>query len=413
MTRSFRAEWVALFLTLVLVVGLCACGNDSGTNPKNDTDGTDNNPGDTSDGNNSAITSDVFVSTDMVTLDSAEVRFDELAETSSADQARQALVAELTAQSNVAGAKLFEDGYTIMVKFDNGTFGAINTLNYDALNESVTSFTGPPEIDRCALGKISSLKVSGGMSEVVFDNIPSHKQVLVLNISQPDLPGNSTAANWVRWIFQQAGWNPNDITVKTRGTRTATNITPEDFFELGDYGMVFIFAHGMYGRFGEDEPTRYYLQLGTANSYGSTYASQLREAALSGQIVVCDGDFYMRMDLLQDVLNTPEHGMVFLIGSQGSTASGTFLEDMNGRFFGWAGVPMAIDSYETLKTTDPIYDGIQTGDFRCRGLLRRIAGCHEYQPGWRNRDILDDPADRRYVSTCLGGTQHPEYVRSG
>lgn len=333
----------------MLIIGLCACGNDSGTNPTNNDPGGTDDPGDTTDGNNSVIISDVFISNDMATLDSAEVRFDELVRTSSADQARQKLVTELSAQSNVAGATLFEDGYTIMVKFDNGTYGAINTLDYDVLNESVTEFTGPPAIDRRVLSKISAQKASGAMSEVVFDNIPSHKQVLVLNISQPDLPGNSTAATWIHWLFQQAGWKPNDITVKTRGSRTATSITPEDFFELDDYGMVFIFAHGMYGRFGEDDPTRYYLQLGTANSYGSTYAAELREAALSGQIVVCDGDFYMRMDLLQNVLNTPEHGMVFLIGSQGSTASGTFLKDMYGRFFGWEGVPKAVDSYGTLK----------------------------------------------------------------
>ena len=346
-----RQKWWGQLFFIVMFSCVCiSCGGDSGSNPVDDNDENNNDNLDIVNGNNSEITSDVFSSDDLNTLDAAEARFETLISSSTPDQARQTLVAELASQSDITDTKLFEDGYTIMVKFENGTYGAVNTLDYNALNETAAGYEGPPAGKRntSATGKVS--KAAGVHGDVVFDNIPSTKKILILNISQPDLPGNSTAVSWIRWLFLEAGWDTNDITVKTRSTRNATNIMPEDFFELEDYGIVFIFAHGIYGSFDDDDQTSYYLQLGSANTVGSSaYTSELKQAVRDGQIVICDGDYYMRMDLLTQVLATPDRGMVFLIGSRGYNASGTFQKDMYGRFFGWDDVPMPMDSYQTLR----------------------------------------------------------------
>jgi hypothetical protein len=335
MYRRTWPWWIRFVVLSFFVLGLVSCGSDS--KKKNPVD----------DGDDDDITG-IWSESDLSTLDTAETRLDALTATSTTEQARAALVAELKTKAGVDSVTLFEDGYTIMVKFDDGMYGAVNTLDYDALNESVSSYSGPSALKQTFSEKTAH--TASVSADVVFTEIPSTKKILFLNISQPDLPKNSIAIQWVERSFLNAGWNADDIVVKTRDSKTSIGILPEDVFDVEDYGIVFIFAQGMYGSFREGDPSRYYLQLGSKNVFGKEYENQLRQFVLTGQLVVCDGDFYMRTDLLQYNLDLSDRSMVFLIGSYGTDASGTYLNKTNGHFFGWNGVPQPIDSYNALTS---------------------------------------------------------------
>lgn len=342
MARVYKLNWLKCILLLTMVLFMATCGSDSKKNPVND---GDNNNNENNGGNNSNVTSDIWITGNLGVLDSAEARYETLVVTSTPEQAREKLVTELSAKSGVTKAKLFEDGFTIMLKFEDGTYGAVNTLDYKALNASVTNYSTPKSVMRDV---IKSQKPLSSLDDVVFDDITSSKKVLFLNVSQPNFPKNSTAIERTKKSFLDAGWDIQDIDVKSRSSRTDTSLKPEDFFDLKEYGVIFIFAEGIYGSFNEGEPSQYYLQLGSSNSLGSAYATMLKDAALKGQIIICDGDFYMRADLLQQALNLPKTSMVFLIGARGTAASSAFLGKTNGHFFGWDDVPLPIDSYNAL-----------------------------------------------------------------
>jgi hypothetical protein len=411
-------------LVLVLILSLCAvsCGGGSKKNPVNGDGNGNDNQGNTG-GNNSSIISGVWSANDLGILDSAESRFDILASSTTPDQARKTLVSELASKPGVAGAKLFEDGYTIMVKFADGTYGAVNTLDYNKLNASASGYSGPPAAKRTGKGKRAASAFSGKRTDIVFDNIPSTKKILFLNISQPDLPHNSTAIAWVKNSFLKAGWDIADIIVKTRATKTSKDVMPEDFFELEEYGTVFIFAHGIFGSFNEGDPARYYLQLGSANTTGSTYADKLEQAAKTGQIIICDGDYYMRTDLVRQVLKKPENGMIFLVGSRGNDAAAAFLDKMSGRFYGWDDVPLPIDSYRILtelvnrivtsnpvKSDNEIYfdDTLKitsvNPDGRTTTFQMTPTDGHMYFPAWINVSIESFSAPRN-AADCTAGVQ--------
>ncbi len=221
----------------------------------------------------------------------ARTEYNSLKETLSAEEARTTLVNALNDDTpGIAAARLFEDGSTIFIQFERGTFGALVTADFGALAE------GAGDIDLEGLLESASAKSVADPSPaktmprshtISSARIPDETRILLLNPASSlaaDTIGHMTAAEI---LFARRGWdtdtkldevmrhnsmyNPpalfegddpiaiftgNDTSSKQSavlaGQALQAKVTswepePNHLLDLEEYGIIIILAHGLYG----------------------------------------------------------------------------------------------------------------------------------------------------------------------
>ncbi len=343
--KSWSKSCVML-LCICCSVLFFACGSDGGSNNPVDSSAEDDGSG----GSGSSEENVPLLTTEQVTiLQNASEIFETLIQTESRENARQTIVEKLNETDGVKTAKLMEDEVTVWIMYDDGMSSVLYTVDFDALNAHVSEIdydTLKPAVKKspAEFPKISAI------GSVEHDLAPEAYKVLMLNNCEPTVP-SANNANKLHDILINAGWLDDDIVMKTREDRYDTSIQPGDVFGLGEYGIVVIYAHGIYGTPPDSSVTNHYhyLQICSSLSDEDPLAPQYREWALSGQLVLSDKcGVFIRNDLLFTLIETMPRSIVFFNVCWGWASSSVFSARNCGAFFGWDDMAMAADVYPSL-----------------------------------------------------------------
>ena len=280
---------------------------------------------------------------DVLIIEQAMSGFETTVQESSLAVAREDLVETLNNTEGVFRATLFEDGYTVFAKMDDGEYVAINTADTDELQGDIESVLRDLEsyVQKAESANRSEAKSSSAQYARQMD-IPTSKKTLFLNISAPEFPLDASVIATARRYLTSQGWDENeDIVELSRSSFTDKSITPDTMFELGDYGLISIFAHGFYGapnvveaKAANDEPPAeedsgpkyYYIQCCSAGDYrgivGTDRIAQWKEWRKQGKLIPMvtrnlTQDFMLRSDLLEEYMATLPNSAVYLTSCYG------------------------------------------------------------------------------------------------
>jgi|GEM_PF-2528612 len=328
----------------------------------------------------------IFSAIDDQILQSAGAQYQALRASLSPEAARVSLVNNLNSREGVAKAHLGIDRYTIFIDYKDGDSAAVVTQEYDEEPASGISYSPNSGwangLNMCA----SPISFAANLLDLAKDHFTGNpatpgpgipitatsKKVLILSPIS-DLKGPQACQEF----FLQNGWNPADITFKmstghspntipaedkgitiTSQTTTVTTATegsdyginpgallvkPEDFFNMGEYGVIIINAHGSYdNNFNEDN---IFLQCGQitkeALKSNDDYvrwkkAGKLKIAWCSETVI--SGDAYhvlIRGDLLREQMSTLASPYVEMATCWGYTFNSIFIDKGAQRFLSW------------------------------------------------------------------------------
>ena len=212
----------------------------------------------------------LFPAKDVETVRNAAVAFDELLKTNSREAARTALVQKLLNEDeNVDSAQLFEDGYSIYIEFKDGCAGIVDTTDHAALLERADEPDNGPWTQSDAVAKHADAGSPGARSPTAdrrfaaksSDGLdlqtPGSRTVKIIDAAGVTTPYCKIIAQNARQMLLDRGWDENDISLKTR---TDTSVTPQDFFQLNDAGIVILIGHTYHGTSKKTGQMMYFFQ---------------------------------------------------------------------------------------------------------------------------------------------------------
>ncbi len=278
-------------------------------------------------------------------------------------QARADLVAALAASEGVTQAKLFEDGYSVFAKFGDGAMAVMSTLDLKAMNNGVNNLHyGAVAKAPAGVTVSAAIPAANGNGAAKAQaktsseaHAPTTRKVLILDPAFPDAPGSLAAINAVTGSLKQRGWTDADIVIKTRSTSKSTDITPDDFLNLKNYGLVVIFAHALYGA--PEGDGSFYIQCCSAVDYHGVASEdrivQWNTWIAEGKLLLCgsesgDASYYMRSDLLPTMAGPLPDSLVYLVCPYGWKANQVFENKGCGAFFGWDNLMKWADAYSSF-----------------------------------------------------------------
>lgn len=309
--------------------------------------------------NNSTTASILSVNNQQI-LDEAGRSYTALRTTMTADNARTSLVASLN--NNYPGVKsagLFEDGYTIFIAFSDGGYGAINTI--EGLNEGLSSKQKNSRFQ-------GVFQLKNNVFRIKDTNTPSSKKAILLNAAAYEFSNNNTGIDTAREYLIQRGWNSNDIIVKSNDTPNASTLQPSDFFNLGQYGIVVIMAHGLYGSPPEiegDMPGNgsnkyFYIQCASSinwSQYDNNTTQQLIQWASQGKLINViqstdtssqvsskEGFIYIRQDILEEQMQLLPNSFVYLLSCSAWKGRQAFVNNSAGCVIAWDNPVKVVDA---------------------------------------------------------------------
>ena len=340
--------------------------------------------------NNSVKTPD-FSSTDGQVLTSAYTEYSTLKATSSPEQARQQLIQQLSTGNGVASAELGQDGYSIFVTYADGNEALVDT--YDDADYQTTETGDAPAgnfPDITAGGVNGSAADSNNFYFLNTDfslsntgiSVPSYsastsaatpskvnatsKKVLILAPIGPEGGNVTTTPDQCVTYLESHGWSESDITVDENSSNTPPgcfNVTPEDYFNLSDYGIILFFGHGDLGPVSPDlndltvpdtvnvnDNTQVYLQFANVSMETFNTDAQLQQwrdqkQILVGEVFNTGGttwySLFIRGDLLQQKMGKLPNSYVQLATCFGAYFQNVFINDGAGIFLGWDNVALA------------------------------------------------------------------------
>jgi len=265
----------------------------------------------------SGCSSEVMLSeADKDILDSASEEYSTLRGTMSPDEAREEIVEKLnTEYEGIESAVLGEDGYTIFIEFSDDDFAAIYTLepnelpppSSDGSDHFVHEETprAPDPFDNMIKQKF--LRQGERTSEDEEEKIiPQSNKVLILN---PLESGEIYVEEGIFTdYFKEYGWKDNDIDIKSPGE----NVTLEDYFGLGEYGIILFFGHGGYAKGFENNINYFYVQGCPANDTLFQNNPQYGEWKKEEKLIIVRHLYYdlnhpycvgIRLDLLKEMMD--------------------------------------------------------------------------------------------------------------
>jgi hypothetical protein len=322
----------------------------------------------------------VFSVIDEQILKSAAARYKASRASLSPEAARGLLVNNLNSQDGVAKATLGIDKYTIFIDYKDGDSAAVITRESEEEQTPETSYSPNTGLsNRLHVGASPISLVSNFLDSVknsftvaaapTGPGIPitaRSKKVLILSpISDLKAP------RACQEFFLQMGWNPADITFKMstgysdntipaedkglaitgQGPVYGINpgallVKPEDFFNLGEYGVIIINAHGAYSsNFDADNS---WLQCGqitkealASNNGKNDYARWKRDGklmiAFCSQTAMSDDAYQviLRGNLLREKMSTLASPYVEMATCFGYGFNSIFIDKGAQRFLSW------------------------------------------------------------------------------
>ena len=360
--------------------------------------------------NKNSATLPIFSDTDSQILVSAYTDYYILRQNSSPDVARQELVNKLNAEEGVEEAYLGADGTSIFFTYDDGFLGIIDTFDPDEKPQEKTSYlpndgsSGVPDFKATNLSL--SLTNTGVINKVTYvknsDTVEYQPQVSPLDaqpnqmtpksnkvlILQPICPGEdayTTTASELPALFAAKGWDYSDVDLKMntgeidddptprtyKGDGSGLlDVKPEDYYDLGRYGVILFFGHGATGDalynagYFEYSGDNFYLEFANITSQTLNENTQLRTWGLNKQIAFTllavatnakPNDLstriyrmYIRSDLLQEKMGQLPRSYVQLASCFGYGFSTVFMNNGAGMFMSWDNkvIPVIADDNE-------------------------------------------------------------------
>jgi len=305
----------------------------------------------------SGCSSEVMLSeADKEILDTATQEYSALRGTMSPNEVRAELVEKLnTEYEGIESAELGADGYTIFIEFTDDDFAGISTLeeselspespgNHHSFDHEETSRAADHFIDILQQQFIHQGEMASDGEEE--KSTPQSNKVLILNPLRPDESYIEGFPEVFTDYLKEYGWTDDDIVVKSPGT----NITPADYSNLSEYGIILYFGHGGYWKDVKNETndrsvgdiivTAYYLQCCMADDTLFQNNSQYGEWKKAKKLIVIKRlsqgyDLGMRLDLLKELMGVLPSSYVHLSTCYGYNASSVFYEDGAKVFLSW------------------------------------------------------------------------------
>ena len=237
MRRSGRLLLVAA--VLILACAAVGCGSDGGATAVADAGDTGGEPPDGA---------GLYGDDEVAALHEVAARYLTLLAEQDADGARTALLAELAERDDIVEAVLLDDGATVLMQLPRGAWLGLDTYDHAALaadaleNQSALSGDPPEPVDLGAAAKRRKRRSEAGLVRT-----PDARKALLLSTPHPDDPIAAYELSELVPLFRAAGWADEGIDVVER--TTTEDLTPEDLFQLGDYGIILLYGHGGAGYF--------------------------------------------------------------------------------------------------------------------------------------------------------------------
>ncbi|MBN1294079.1 MAG: hypothetical protein JXB48_19740 [Candidatus Latescibacteria bacterium] len=343
---------------IILCLFFAGCGGSSNNNPVdsgNETEGNNLSPG----------TQVVFSDAEYTKLVNAENLFARLSSRYDIETARQSLLDSLITWKDISNVLLWEDGTTVSVKFSDDNYGIVSTAGTDTFsgysasgyNTTVQSFVKDPFIAK---------------SNASGSDIPDTTSVLFLNIAI-DKTETSAHISQVRNYFIDAGWSPSDITIKEpTSTSDYATLNPGTLTSLSPYGIIFIYAHGIYGRPVLTLYAQHYIEFCYNYKYPNFDLEQLKAWKDEGKVIASAGNLYMRADLFKDRMERMPGSFVYLCCCWGWKTKDAFIWNGANTLFGWDHIVMDDDAYASISR-----------------IARRMTS---EKPAPSDTDLFEDPA---------------------
>ncbi len=337
-----------------------------------------------------AIKTPNFSNADGQVLTSAYTEYSNLKATASPAQARQQLIQQLSTENGVAKVELSQDNYSIFVTYADGNESIVNTYNdadYQATETGHTPANNFPDIAAAVNGSTadsnnfyclntdfypSGTSTSGsGYAAATATGTASKvnatsKKVLILAPIGPEGGSVTTTPDQCVTYLESHGWSESDITVDENSSNTPPgcfNVTPEDYFNLSEYGLILFFGHGSLGpvsayangvtlpeTLSANDSTQVYLQFANVSMENFNTDAQLQQwrdqkQILIGDVVNTGGTtwygLYIRGDLLQQKMGKLPNSYVQLATCFGAYFQNVFIADGTGMFLSWDNVALA------------------------------------------------------------------------
>ncbi len=325
-------------------------------------------------------------------LGQAPLSYREYRDSMEPSQARTALLDQLNdAYPGVKSARLFADGYTVLIQLEDGMTAAINTYDgFETQPQEVTAKLREPQATSQPSIRASSWPKTIAAGSDLF---PASKKVLLMSSGHEDffnadvsdddtLPLTDRTglfADIARGLVER-GWSLSDFDVKYNRNDSADatlvydDLRFEDFFGLSNYGVIIIAGHGAYDYVYDDKslpgtsPTNphYYVQVANV-SIGRDYpmdslthdefvskhgpdAFDLLHELVIGRVMVCThipgredeaaakhmvSYYYVRDDLLAERMSVLPNSYVYMLSCHGWHAADVFAGKGAGSFAGW------------------------------------------------------------------------------
>ena len=407
-------------------------------------------------------TEPLFSDEDVQTLRSAKEVYDQALTTLTEEEARTATVTQLNdGFPNVTQASLSEDGYSIFVDFADGTQGVVYTLDQDAMLEgldqleltlpdgSLQSMAGKwTEVSRRALAPgVIAAKTGGGVET------PSSKRVRILGTCE------TVVTDWICSraynTLTAAGWKANEIDITQRRAAGDKAVTPDDFFNLGDYGVIVLIGHGGYCSTAFNPNRYFYLQccdnVNMSSIVGEARWAQYKEWEREHKLLLCTlknpertGDsehILVRSDLLEEQMNKLPGSHVHIVSCRSWSAKHAFIAKGCGDFLGWSDKEAWVDGcgsvvallWKMVQNRSPtdeaahnwlLSGGMGVSAFEgCDSTLMLYTGANEfYFPAWADVTVDDSGAptetdqivvELSYTAATLAGDVTSAIVTGG
>jgi len=362
---------LSLLFTIGLLVLITGCGGDDPTDP--------GNPG----GGDEVTPAPILSEAQFVVLTNAQDLYDRLAGEKSDIEARAALVESLTTWNSISDVHLWEDGITVSMMFPDSLFGIVETGDSNSFSGGgVAAVT----TDRPVAHVLNAAKAGG----VIPDSTSVVFQVLAV-----DVPAISEHVIEARRIFVDNGWDPLRVIIREPVSMwDVVTVNPNTLFEeIQQYGIIFLYTHGKYGR-----PLRTLLsQQYTLFCYNYNYPNfdveQIKVWARQGKVLVSKESLYLRQDVLAEQMSPFPGSIVILNVCWGYYAADSYLTNGASSVFSWDHMVMNVDAYVT----------------NCR-LAEQMGSA---VPAPSDRDMMDDPLLVQSSPNTLGESANLHLDNSG
>jgi hypothetical protein len=323
-----------LHLSFILFIFMAAgCGKDSRKNP------VDNNNG----GDNPSPAGTLLSADQYKTLVSAQDLYDRLAVRMSRSAARKALVDSLTARSGLSEVHLWEDGVTVSMKLPDGMYCFVETGEPDTFSGGTAAFSLPgPGSNQPAIIPHHSVLAKTAGTVATPDSVPVLFLVLATDIS-----GITQHVIDTQKIFIDAGWDPLKVDIRQpKSTSDFDALNPNTLITgMRNYGIVFLYAHGKYGRPATNLLPQHFIQYCFTADYPDYDEKKLINWAWEGKVIVGQNYVYIRQDLLTELMSLFPKSVVVMNTCWGYYLRDSFLKRGVSALFSWDHAVMRDDAF--------------------------------------------------------------------